>query len=206
MRHSALWLCVSASLSIGCSDTPSRLQQQTLNSSSAAEEAIKANDKDGDGNLSAIELDGIPSIKSDLNQFDLDKNQSVNASEIAARIDRWQALKVALVPCSFVVKLDGKPLPDAEVKLEPEPFFASSLPMCEGKTDAGGRVSPSKNETAGSDPSAGLTGVPPGLYKLKITHPKLNKLAKYNTETVLGLQVAPDNPNLMLLEFSLSSN
>lgn len=206
MRLSVPWLCIAASISLGCSDTPSRLQQNTLNASSVAADAIKANDKNGDGNLATEELDGIPSIKSDLAQFDLDKNQSISASEIAARIDRWQALKVALVPCSFVVKLDGKPLANAEVKLEPESFFASSLPLCGGKTDAGGRVSPSKTETANNDQSNGLTGVPPGLYKLKISHPKLNKLPKYNTETVLGLQVAPDNPNLMLLEFSLISN
>lgn len=203
MRHTALWLCVFASISVGCSDMPLRLQQQTLNSSSVAEEFIKVYDKNGDGILSGPEIDGIPSIKSDLGQFDLDKNQLITASEIAARIDRWQTLKVALVSCSFVVKLDGKPLPDAEVTLEPEAGFASSLPLCEGKTDARGRVSPGK---AGSDPSDGLTGVPPGLYKLKITHPKVNKLPKYNIETVLGLQVASDNPNLMLIEFSLSSN
>jgi len=206
MRYCLLWLSIAASMSLGCSDAPSRLKQQTLNASSVAAEAIKAHDKNGDGNISAAELDGIPSIKGDLSQFDLDKNQSIDASEIAARIDRWQALKVALVPCSFVVKLDGKPLADAEVKLEPEPFLASNLPMCAGKTDAGGRASPSKAENSAGDSSAGLTGVPPGLYKLRITHPKLNKFPKYNTETVLGLHVAPDNPNLMLLEFALSSN
>jgi hypothetical protein len=205
MRLYARLLAASITLSIGCSDAPSRLQQSSFDAGSVATAAVRAHDKNGDGSLNDEELIAIPSIQADLSQFDLDNNKSVSQSEITERIQKWQALKVAIVPCSFVVKLDGKPLSDAEVSLEPEDFLGSTLKRCSGKTDSTGRVSPSQIATAEDDDTAGLTGVPPGLYKIRITHPKLEKLPQYNTATTLGLQVAPDNPNLMLLEFVLSS-
>lgn len=205
MRSVRVLLPLLAFAVVGCGDAPSRLQQQTFNSSSAAAAAIKTYDKDGDGSLNQTELVAIASIANDLAQFDLDHSKSVSQSEIQQRFDKWQAMKVALVPCSFIVKFDGKPLVDAVVTLEPEEFLRDSLIPCVGKTDASGRVSPSKTTTEG-DPDAGLTGVPPGLYKVKVEHPKLEKLLKYNSETTLGLQIASDNPNLMLLEFDLKSN
>jgi len=205
MRLYARILAAFMLASIGCSDTPPRLQQPSLNANSVAAEAVKAHDKDGDNSLNEEELAAIPSIRSDLGQFDLDNNKLVSEREIAERIQKWQTLKVAIVPCSFVVKLDGKPLADAEVLLEPETFLAANIISCLGKTDATGRVSPSQPTSAETTETAGLTGVPPGLYKLKITHPKLENMPQYNSATTLGLQVAPDNPNLMLLEFALSS-
>jgi len=204
MRFTFLLLSIVALPSLGCGDAPSRLQQQTFSSSSAAAAAIKSYDKDGDSSLNEAELAVIASIANDLAQFDLDNNKAVSQSEIQQRFDEWQEMKVALVPCSFVVKVDGKPLADAEVRLEPEEFLSATLKPCVGKTDVSGRVSPVKTTVQG-DPDAGLTGVPPGLYKVKIVHPKLEKLAKYNSETTLGLQVAADNQKLMLLEFDLPS-
>ena len=204
MRFTFLLLSIVALPSLGCGDAPSRLQQLTFSSSSAAAAAIKSYDKDGDSSLNEAELAVIASIANDLAQFDLDNNKAVSQSENQQRFDEWQEMKVALVPCSFVVKVDGKPLADAEVRLEPEEFLSATLKPCVGKTDVSGRVSPVKTTVQG-DPDAGLTGVPPGLYKVKIVHPKLEKLAKYNSETTLGLQVAADNQKLMLLEFDLPS-
>lgn len=190
---------------LGCGNAPSRLQQNSFSPSSAASAAMKEYDKNSDGSLDDGELGSFVSIKNDLTQFDSDNSKTISESELVQRFEKWQALKVALVPCSFVVKLDGKPLTDADITLEPESFLSSTLQPCVGKTDATGRVSPNK-VASGSDPDlAGLTGVPPGLYKLKVTHPKLEKLKKYHSETTLGLQVAPDNPNLMMLEFELTS-
>jgi hypothetical protein len=189
----------------GCGNTPARLSQTTFNARTAATDAISACDKNNDGKLDENELDAIPAIKNDLPQFDKDNNKSIDANEIAERLEQSQALKVALVPCSFVVKLDGKPLADADVTLEPESFLASTLQPCIGKTDPTGRVSPSKTASNKDGDNSGLTGVPPGLYKLKIIHPKLEKLPQYHSETKLGLHVASDNPNLMMLEFALTS-
>jgi hypothetical protein len=205
MRYIPLLTAVGLFALPGCGDTTARLSQTTFNARTAAADAISACDKNSDGKLDENELNAIPAIKSDFPQFDKDNNKSVDANEIAERLEQSLALKVALVPCSFVVKLDGKPLVDADVTLEPENFLASTLQPCIGKTDSTGRVSPSKIASDGDGNDAGLTGVPPGLYKLKITHPKLEKLPQYHSETYLGLHVAPDNPNLMMLQFELNS-
>jgi hypothetical protein len=188
----------------GCSPGPTRVAQLYLDSSKVSSDAIKQHDKDGDGKLNKDELKAIPAIANTIAQYDTDNDSQINAAEIAARIDKWQAMKVAFVSCSFVVNLDGKPLADAQVRLEPEAFLASVLATCQGTTDARGRVSPSQVSPT-NDANSGLTGVPPGLYKLIVMHPKLDKLSHYNTSSSLGLQVAPDDPSLMMLEFNLAS-
>lgn len=205
MRSLQFVLVGITAFATGCGNAPSRLQQKSFSASTAASSAMKEYDKNSDGSLDETEIGSFVSIKSDVAQFDSDNSKTITESEIVQRFEKWQALKVALVPCSFVVKLDGKPLTDAEVTLEPESFLSASLQSCVGKTDATGRVSPNKLPSDSDSELDGLTGVPPGLYKLRITHPKLDKLTKYNSETTLGIQVAPDNPNLMLLEFELTS-
>lgn len=189
----------------GCDSGSARVKQLYVDSTSASEAAIKQHDQDGNGTLDSTELKSIASIGNVSDQYDTDRDGQVSASEIRSRIDKWQAMKVAMVSCGFVVKLDGKPLPEAKVRLEPEPFLAESLRPCLGVTDSRGRVTPSQEEASMGNPSDGLTGVPPGLYRISIMHPKLEKLRQYHSETILGLQIAPDDPSLMNLELKLES-
>jgi hypothetical protein len=190
---------------VGCDSGSVRVKQFYINSSSASEAAIKQHDKDGNGSLDSTELKSIASIGNVSDQYDTDRDGQVSALEIRSRIDKWQVMKVAVVSCSFVVKLDGKPLPEAKVRLDSEPFLADTLRPCFGATDSRGRVTPSQQETSIGNQSDGLTGVPPGLYRVSITHPKLEKLKQYHSETILGLQIAPDDPSLMNLELKLDS-
>jgi hypothetical protein len=189
----------------GCDSGSARVKQLYVNSTSASEAAIKQHDKDGNGTLDSTELKSIASIGNVSDQYDTDRDGQVSALEIRSRIDKWQALKVAMVSCGFVVKLDGKPLPEAKVRLDPEPFLADTLKPCFGATDSRGRVTPSQEEASIGNQSDGLTGVPPGLYRVSVTHPKLEKLKQYHSETILGLQIAPDDPSLMNLELKLDS-
>jgi hypothetical protein len=190
---------------VGCDSGSARVKQLYVNSTSASEAAIKQHDKDGNGTLDSTELKSIASIGNVSDQYDTDRDGQISALEIRSRIDKWQAMKVAMVSCGFVVKLDGKPLPEAKVRLDPEPFLADTLRPCFGATDSRGRVTPSQEEASIGNQSDGLTGVPPGLYRISITHPKLEKLKQYHSETILGLQIAPDDPSLMNLELKLAS-
>ena len=204
----AIWFAsavAAALVFVGCDSGSARVKQLYVHSASAAEAAIKKHDQNGNGTLDPEELKSIASIGSVLDQFDTDRDGQVSALEISSRIDKWQAMKVALVSCSFVVKLDGKLLSEAKVRLDPESFLAETLRPCFGTSDSSGRVTPSLEETSIGSQSDGLTGVPPGLYRVSITHPKLEKLRKYNSETTLGLQIAPDDPGLMSLVLKLES-
>jgi len=125
----AIWFAsavAAALVVVGCDSGSARVKQLYVHSASAAEAAIKKHDQNGNGTLDPAELKSIASIGSVLDQFDTDRDGQVSALEISSRIDKWQAMKVALVSCSFVVKLDGKLLSEARVRLDPESFLVES--------------------------------------------------------------------------------
>jgi len=201
-----LFVAFSSGLT-GCNSGPKRVEPIALSGTQIATEALKQFDKDSSGDLSREELSELPSVLGVLTQYDKDSNGSLTATEIEERITRWQQLKVGLVNCSFTMTLDGKALQKADVELVPEAICGGTLPHCKGKTDDMGRVTLS---SVADDPNAksiqGLPGVPPGLYKVIVVHPKLSNLTKYNAQTTLGIQVAPDDPELMRLNMALSSS
>ena len=178
-----------------------------VNAAAASEQAMTLHDQDKNGELSKEELKSLPAILRSLEQFDKDSSGSVSKSEIQARIEQWQSLKVAMMSCSFTVSLDGKPLIDATVELTPEKMMGASLPKSIGTTDATGRVTPTMVASDSMEAGAEvLSGIPPGLYKVSIQHAKLKSLSRYNSATELGLQVAPDDPSLLMTEFALKSS
>lgn len=206
--HSTTLIMLACALSqAGCDGSPKRVEPINLSAAQIAADAIKQFDKDSSGDVSRQELADLPSGLVVLAQYDKDNSGSLTAAEIEERIVRWQQFKVGLVNCSFTLTLDGKALQKAKVELVPEAICGGSLPRCQGKTDALGRVT---LRSVSDDPNAqntqGLPGVPPGLYKVIINLPKLSNLTKYNSQTSLGIQVAPDDPELMRLNMALSTS
>ena len=103
------------------------------------------------------------------------------------------------------VTLDGKPLADSQIVLEPHPFLSDVLPPAMGNTNANGQ---SNLSIALDDLPQGLQnvrGVQPGLYVVRITHPQLEVPAQYNTESTIGLEVATDTLGPEGIEFALRS-
>lgn len=194
---SAIAACCLAVLS-GCGGGPARVPVATVDADGAAAALVARVDADGDGGLSAAECDAVPGIARSIAQYDTDADGRLTPQEIAARIRKWQAARVARVACSFPVTLDGRPLVDAVVRLEPEPEFAASVPPATGRTDATGRVA--------ARAEGDLPGVSPGLYRVVIEHERLAKLPRYNAATTLGIQVAPDDPAMMTLSLDLKSS
>ena len=86
----------------------------------------------------------------------------------------------------------------AVLRLEPEPEFAAHATPASGRTDATGRVA--------ARAEGDLSGVPPGLYRVVVEHERLAKLPRYNSATILGIQVAPDDPGMMTLSIDLKSS
>ena len=193
---SAFAICTVPPLA-GCGGGPARVPVAAVDAGGVAAALVARVDADGDGGLSAAECDAVPGIARTIAQYDTDADGRITPEEIAARIRKWQATRVARVACSFPVTLDGRPLVDASVRLEPEPEFAAQAPPAAGRTDATGRVA----ATAGD-----LPGVPPGLYRVVVEHERLAKLPRYNSATTLGIQVAPDDPGMMTLSIDLKSS
>jgi hypothetical protein len=180
----------------GCSSGPSRVNAPSISASGAAAEAMKLYDKDGDGFIAAGELDAVPGIKGALESVDADKDGKVSQSEISDRIRAWQDTGIGVMAISASFTLDGRPLTNAEVTLEPESFLGGNIQPGVGEIDSSGfaMISIPKDKRPAKDTPP---GVQLGFYRVKVSkmaNGQESIPAKYNSETTLGQQVAPDDP------------
>jgi hypothetical protein len=193
----------------GCSSGPSRIEPPRIDADEAAAEAMETYDKDGDGSVDAAELDAAPSLKAAMATLDADKDGKVTAAEVTERIETWQATRGGITSVLVYVTLDGRPLPEATVTFEPELFLGEEIQAAAGVTNLEGvaaPIIPKENRPAPTTPP----GMQIGLYKVRVSK-KVNGSetipARYNVETTLGQQVAPDDPAVMRhrIEFDLKS-
>ena len=183
----ATLLTVGVGLPIGCSGRPARVHPPTYNAQAGAE-AIAAYDANGDGAIADEEFDSVGALRAALKQIDTDGDGRVTAAEIDARVQAWQSTKVAEMPVLCEVTIDGKPLAGAQVTFEPEPFLGDILKPAGGTTEANGNASISLADEHLADPR--YPGVACGWYKIRVTSSEREIPAKYNTQTTLGCEVA----------------
>ena len=195
MAGYALVLVSVVALSVGCPHTPPRIYGPPYNASAAGARAIEMFDANKDGKLTGEELDKCPGLKAALGKVDPGK-EGVTADMITARIKVWQNTKLGRMSLSCTVMCNGKGLGGADVKFVPEKFLGLDDPkwIAAGKTDQNGMAMLSVPVSGKrEDPP----GVPPGFYRVEITKPGMNIPAKYNTETVLGQEVANDAAGIL---------
>jgi hypothetical protein len=190
-------LVLAALLAVGsgCSRGAPRIHPPSISASGAAARAIKMFDANGDGKLTGAELDKCPGLKSAAARLDPD-GRGITAEMIAARITSWQGVRIGRMPVVGTVLHNGKPLAGAMVRFVPEKFLGLDDDpkwIATGTTGQSGGVSVSV-PTSGDqlDPP----GAPAAFYRIEVTKPGLNIPAKYNTETVLGEEIAMDVPAL----------
>lgn len=186
----------------GCSKG-SKSYAPEVNAATAGEAAVKQYDTDGDGKIAGAELDKAGSLKSSLAIIDADSDKALTAEEITNRIRSWQTTKIlwSRTPLHCKVYHDKVLLANAEVKLVPEKFLGEKMQIVRGKTGNNG-VAFLKVENSGPDDPP---GVGPGFYRVEITKEGEEIPAKYNTETILGLDTSMDNPLLLKgVRFDLS--
>lgn len=188
---------------VGCgSSTAAPLEPTRLDASGAAHSAVAEFDQNKDGALSAAELAKCPSLKAALAKADADADKRLTEGELSARIARYTAAGVALMPAPVTVTVDGKPLAGATVTFTPEKFLGAALAAATGETDQQGTV---RLQAAGA-PAPGLA---PGLYRVTIskrTGDRETLPARYNTASELGLEVAIDVESLLTgIKFDLQS-
>lgn len=180
----------------GCSQGPSAIPKLSVNASSASAAAIKLYDSDGDGELAEAELEKAPGIKAGLKKADTNGDGKISRAELAARMETWNASRYAILPISCGVTLDGARIEGAKVVFEPEPFLDDAVRQGVGiSNDAGlaGVSIPKENRLVADSPP----GLQMGYYIVRITKEVDGKElipAKYNTESILGQEVAYDDP------------
>jgi hypothetical protein len=190
----------------GCDSRPSRVRQADLDAAGAGLAAVAACDGNGDGLLSKQELQACPAIAQAMAQYDTDGDRQVTHGEITARIEKWQQLKVGLMGFSCRVTFAGQPLSGAMVRLVPEPFLDDVLPEASGTTNEAGLATPCIPSESQPDADRPLSGMYPGLYKVEITHPTIQVSPRYNSQTTLGQQVAPDDLAVTEVVYALTKN
>jgi len=193
-----LALAVAAAGQAGCRRGPAAVKQPKIDAAAAGRAAISRYDTDGNGAISGAELDASPPLKAALPRLDTDKDGGVTADEVSARVEAWKAMLTGLASFRCHVTLDGKPLAGARVVLEPEQFLGDNVKPASGETNQFGDVSPSVAPEDLPDPSL-PGGVHFGLYRVRITKPaggRESLPARYNAETILGREVAYDEPGM----------
>ncbi len=196
------WSAVFA-VSVGCHSGPTRISIPGVDAAAASAGALELADKDGNGAISKAEAVVAPSLLAEFDKYDANKDGSIDATEIESRIVSWTAWGAKVVPISFYVKMDGRPLEGAKVVLEPEPFMGAVLSRAESMVSGSGACGPSVPQELLSKEMP--VGIFCGLYRMKVTHPDKQIPTRYNEQTELGIEIAPDYDFFHRKTFELSS-
>jgi len=170
----------------GCPGSSNLVESPKIDAAAAAAAAISQYDTDGDASLSNEEC---KSSAFDFLKWDANADGKLAESEIVQRLSLYGEHGAGLKSLTCVVMFNGRPLEHGKVIFEPEPFLGNTIEAAEGTVDQDGTVMLSIPKVVAEDPV--LTGVRPGLYKVKITHSDVQVPAKYNEETGLGFDVSP---------------
>jgi hypothetical protein len=175
--NAALFLLCALEVLSGCGKRVATKLQRN-DAATAASKAIEAYDKNGDGKLSAEEFSASPALAASLRRIDSNDDKIMSKEEIQARLESLDA-QADYIGLDVRVTSKGKPLADAEVTFQAEPFLGDVLPTFSGTTNDGGGC-PLKSE------GKQLPGIPIGLYQVKIVN------AKQRINTVRGVEIADD--------------
>jgi hypothetical protein len=186
-------LCMAV---VGCSSGPARLDVPDYDPSGSAAKAMELYDTNEDGFIADGELENTPGLKASVTSTDTNKDGMLSEEEISDRIDGWLQSKVGLIQISCQVTLDGETIEGATVTFVPDAIFEGAVQQAEDVTSLVGIAAPripiEKRPTADSPP-----GIQLGYYTVHISKKVGDRElipAKYNANSILGQEVARDNP------------
>jgi EF-hand domain len=186
----------------GCSGAPQRVKPPKIDPSSAATQAMELYDTNHDAKLSQEELARCPGVLVAFDSYDTDNNKLIDAEEFQQHLSNLLRNGTGATQLVCNVSYQGQPLGDAKVVLEPEPYLGSDIQPAEGVTSSFGAahvgMSPEKTPAA----LKAFKLIQYGTFKVRITHPKIQLPAKYNTDTTLGYETTPGDP---AVSFALSA-
>ncbi len=186
----------------GCSHVPPRPARPSFDPVSAARAAMVQYDHNGDGKIDANERKECPARLQAMDLMDVNHDGALTLDEITARMQKWKESPAVVINGSTQVLLDGQPLVGATVTYEPEKFMGPAYQTASGVTDSVGFA-----DIKGQDPK--YPGLYLGLYRVRISKVQGGRESlpsRYNTETILAREVAPDLPReRRLLRFDLQS-
>lgn len=193
-------------LAAGCASGPARVTAPRIDATWAASAAIRLCDRDGNGTVSPSEAAASPGLAAAFERIDTNHDGRLSAAEIASRIADWANHGVGIVAQPVQITWNGKPLAGGRVELIPEPYLDRWLKPAGSAIAPNGICNPSLPP---KDLPQGLrTGMHCGFYTVRITHPTLKVPARYDQESILGIEVLPDqdpfHPTRLALKTSVT--
>jgi hypothetical protein len=178
----------------GCSSQPSAIKPVDIDPVDASRQAIELYDKTQDGALSDEELSAVPGIAKYKNLYDQDGNGTVSQDEVATRLGLWSEQGLGFRPLNVVVLVDGRPLPGASLEFVPEPYLGPNVKRATGLTDDSGMASlaVAVEDMPPELAELPIDGVMGGTFKVRVKHPTVKLPPRFNTETLLGEEIAFD--------------
>jgi hypothetical protein len=176
----ALWLATGCGPRLAPPPPP-------LDPAGIAAAAVAALDSNRSGAIDPAEM--THALRSGAAKIDADGNGVLTAGELEQRLRRYEEFPVDNLPLGCIVRLDGRPLAEGQVRLVPEQYFGRSRRIVLGRTDPHGIVD---FKVEGND----AFGVPQGIYRIEVSKPdaagKETVPARYNTNSQLGQEIAFD--------------
>jgi hypothetical protein len=189
MNRTTRWLPAGVLLGLlGCSGG-GRLTAPELSPEHVAAAALAEYDGNKDGYVDAKELEHCPALKNSLPAIDKDNDGRISAGEISDRLAFYKKVQMPMMAVGCDVTLEGKALANATVAFVPEKFMGPELKAATGVSGKNGTV---ELRLEGTE----MPGAYCGFYRVTISRKNAQGQeslpARYNTQTTLGQEVAPD--------------
>jgi hypothetical protein len=184
----------------GCPRASTEISMPKWDAGAAADSALATYDANGDQKLSREELKKSPGLLSALKSLDRDSDGSLSGEELKLGLHQIRQQEAALVEIACTVRRNGQALEGATVTFVPEAFMGEDVKPATGVTGRDGTTFPSVGqEEIPAEYRGRVQGVPCGVFRVTVTHPKASIPAKYNTQTELGRVVSRrDHESLMI--------
>ncbi|QEG36398.1 EF-hand domain-containing protein [Bythopirellula goksoeyrii] len=182
----------------GCSRGPAAVHVPEVDPVESSKQAFELYDTDNDGQLSDTELAACPGIQMHLQLYDKDSDGSVSQQELEEQLNSLVSGQIGVTSLRIQVRLDGRPLPGAQIKLVPEMYLGDDVNVAYGTTNGRGTATMDIRDEDSPASDHGLLGVHYGTYKVEVTHPEASIPEKYNTQTTLGYETEKGNPSFVL--------
>lgn len=153
---------------VSCTSGPPAATPPDIDPATAAQAAIDQYDQNGDGALSAAEIEDSALS---LEKWDADRSGSLSHAEIEQRLTRYVEHGTAMVGLNCYVRLNGRPLENAQVTLKPEEFLGGAVHPAYGTTGRDGVATIAVAEEFRPRPDVEAAQI--GLFKVEITHPEV---------------------------------
>lgn len=170
----------------GCGAGPDRIEAPEWAPDQFADQILAKLDAGADGSLATDELAPTPGLAWGAKYIDANKDGVLSRDELVDRFQFYRKLNVGATSKELEFVYNGRPIPDAKVKLIPEFFLEGLLESATGETNVLGIAD---IQAEGVE----QIGLRPGYYRITVESPRVKLPAKYATAdaTPLGVEIAP---------------